>query len=123
MSRPMLALAATVAMALPLVPAMAEDSSITVTGPAMGRAGQPADGVNQRKRLVTNVTVDFADLDLRSDYGRWVLDRRVRIAADAACDRIDSLDPPSAAGGADDCRSLAMRRAEPLIRRAIIAAG
>ena len=58
--------------------------------------------------------------------GRWVLDQRVRIAADAACDELNAVDPPSGkSGGAAyaDCRSLALRRAEPEVRRALRAAG
>jgi UrcA family protein len=89
-----------------------------------GGGGQPADGVRQRTRITSDVTVGFADLDLRSDYGRWMLAQRLRIAADEACDRIDEIDLPSAVGVVhDDCRSLAMRRAEPQMRRAISAAG
>ena len=115
-----------VALALPQAPAASQDNtSITVTGPVRSHSGQPADGVQQRTRITSDVTVGFADLDLRSDYGRWVLAQRLRIAADEACDRIDEIDPPSAVGGVvhDDCRSLAMRRAEPQMRRAISAAG
>jgi UrcA family protein len=77
--------------------------------------------------VTTGVSVDFTDLDLRSEYGRWVLDQRLRIAADAACDRIDAIDPPSGPGGAavdaGNCRSIALRNAMPQMRRAIQAAG
>ena len=127
MSRSILAAATiAVALAVPQAPvASREAAAITVTGPTVRNTGEPADGVRQRTRAMADVTVDIADLDLRSDYGRWVLDQRVRIAADAACDRIDAIDPPSGMGAADygDCRSLAMRRAEPQVRRAILAAG
>lgn len=130
MSRTILATAATLAVAVcvPLTPAASQDdNAITVTGPTARNAGEPADGVRQRTRLVADVSVDFADLDLRTEYGRWVLDQRLRIAADEACDQLDAIDPPSGMGGAavdaGDCRSVAFRSAAPQIRRAILSAG
>ena len=128
MSRSILAGASAVviALGLPQAPASAQnDTSITVTGPVLRNSGEPADGVRQRTRITAQVAVDFADLDLRTDYGRWVLVQRLRIAADAACDRIDEIDPPTGIGGvvSGDCRSLAMRRAEPQMRRAVLASG
>ena len=123
MSRPILSLAAlAVAIAVPQAPAVSQDDAITVTGPTKRNSGEPANGVQQRTRIAADVAVYYADLDLRTDYGRWVLDQRLRIAADAACDRLDAIDPPSAVAETD-CRSLAMRRAEPEMRRAIRAAG
>jgi UrcA family protein len=129
MSRSILAAAAvTIAVAVPLAPATAQDPSITVSAPAVRGAGEPVNGVRQRMQLVANVTVDFADLDLRTAYGRYLLDHRVRLAADTACDRLEDIDPPTGVGAAmnadfGDCRQFAMRRAEPQMRRAIIAAG
>ncbi len=129
MSRSIFAVAAVIAVAaVPLAPAASrEEPSITVTGPTVRNSGDPANGVRQRTLVAADVSVDFADLDLRTDYGRWVLAQRLRIAADAACDQVDAIDPPSGLGGAavdaGDCRSLAMRRAEPQMRRAILAAG
>jgi UrcA family protein len=125
MSRSFLAAAAIVAaVALPQAPAVSQDDAITVTGPTHRNAGEPANGVQQRTRIAADVSVDYADLDLRSEYGRWVLDQRLRLAADAACDQLDEIDPPSAVAlDPADCRSLAMRRAEPEMRRAIRAAG
>src|SRR5688572_4793876 len=125
MSRSILAATALAAAAVPLMPAAAQDTSITVTGPTQRNTGEPANGVRQRTRISADVTVDVADLDLRTDYGRWVLTQRLRIAADAACDQVDAIDPPSgmAGGSRGDCRSLAMRRAEPQMRRAVLAAG
>jgi len=128
MSRKTLAAAVAAAtLAIPQAPALAQDSSITVSGPGARAAGIPADGVGQRTQLVADVKVYHADLDLRTDYGRDVLEQRVRIAADAACDRIDAIDPPVGAGGLDpdagDCRQIAMRHAESEMRRAISAAG
>src|SRR6186713_3375832 len=112
MSRSLLATAAiAAALAIPQAPAGAQsDTAITVTGPKIGTTGEPANGVRQRTAVTTSVSVDVADLDLRTDYGRWVLDQRLRIAADAACDRIDQIDPPGGPGGGslDDgnCRSI-----------------
>jgi UrcA family protein len=129
MSRSLVATAAlAVALALPQTPAVAQaDSAITVTGPKIGTTGEAANGVRQRTAVTTSVTVEVADLDLRTDYGRWVLDQRLRIATDAACDRIDDIDPPGGPGGGslDDgnCRSIALRQAMPQARRAILAAG
>ena len=129
MSRSLLATAAiAAALAIPQAPAGAQsDTAITVTGPKIGTTGEPANGVRQRTAVTTSVSVDVADLDLRTDYGRWVLDQRLRIAADAACDRIDQIDPPGGPGGGslDDgnCRSIALRNAVPQARRAILAAG
>ncbi len=128
MSRSILAAATiTFAVAVPQAPAASQgDGSITVTGPSARPSGDPSNGVRQRTRLTSNVVVEFADLDLRSEYGRWILDQRIRVAADAACDELDAIDPPSGMSGGvayDDCRSLAMRRAEPQKRRALLAAG
>jgi|SRR5690606_27783643 len=130
MSRKILAGASAVAAALavPQLPATAQDSAgIVVSAPAVREGGEPADGVQQRKRLVANVVVDTSDLDLRTPYGRAVLDARVRLAADAACDRIDEIDPPFGPGGwnADkgDCRHLAAKQAEPRMWAAIRSAG
>jgi len=129
MSRSLLAAAAlAAALAVPQSPAASQgDSSITVTGPKIGTTGEPANGVRQRTTVTTGVSVDVADLDLRTDYGRWVLDQRLRIAADAACDRIDAIDPPGGPGGgamdAGNCRSIALREAMPQARRAILDAG
>jgi UrcA family protein len=129
MSRSIFAAAAfVVVVGIPQAPAASQaDSAITVTGPKIGTTGEPVNGVRQRTAVTTSVSVDFADLDLRTDYGRWVLDQRVRIAADAACDRIDAIDPPSGPGGraldVGNCRSIAMRNATPQMRRAILDAG
>lgn len=130
MSRSILAAAVMVgaAIAVPQSPAASQDdAAITVTGPKRGTTGEPANGVRQRSTVTTSVSVDHADLDLRTDYGRWVLQQRLRIAADAACDRIDAVDPPGGPGGGalDDgnCRSIALRNAMPQARRAILDAG
>src|SRR5689334_11196000 len=129
MSRSLLATAAlAVALAVPQAPATSQsDSSITVIGAKVGTTGEPANGVRQRTAVTTGVSVDFADLDLRSEYGRWVLEQRLRIAADAAWDRIDMIDPPGGPGGGSldtgNCRSIALRDAMPQARRAILDAG
>jgi UrcA family protein len=129
MSRTLLAATAlAVALTIPQAPAASQDdTAITVTGPKKGTTGEPANGVRQRSTVTTSVSVDVADLDLRTDYGRWVLDQRLRIAADAVCDRIDDIDPPGGPGGGSldtgNCRSIALRNAMPQARRAIFSAG
>lgn len=130
MPRSILAGAAVIAMAafIPQLPAMARDSAaIVVSTPAIRDAGRPGDGVQQRKRLVANVVVDTSDLDLRTSYGRAVLDGRIRLAADAACDQLDEIDPPVGPGGwipdKGNCRHLAAKKAEPRMWAAIRAAG
>jgi len=133
MFRSILAGAATIAVAafVPHLPAIAQESvspAITVTAPAIRNAGEPANGVQQRKQFVANVAVDTRDLDLRTAYGRAVLDARIRLAADAACDRLDEIDPPTGIGSpmshdSGDCRHLAVKSALPQMRSAIRAAG
>jgi len=130
MPRTILAAGAAIAMAafVPQSPAMAQQSAgIVVSAPNVRSAAEPSDGVQQRKQLVAQVVVDTSDLDLRTAYGRAVLDARIEMAADAACDRLDRIDPPVGPAGwisdKDDCRHLAAKRAEPQIWAAIRAAG
>lgn len=65
--------------------------------------------------------VDTADLDLRSDHGRAVLDRRIRAAVHAACGIPSSAD---ALGKAKlrQCRTETMARAAVQRDRAVAAA-
>jgi len=133
MSRSVIAGAALIAAAavVPQLPVAAQDnSSITVSAPAARaarNAGQPRNMANPRMELVSNVSVSTADLDLRTAYGRAVLDARIRLAADAACDRIDEIDPPVGVGGwssdKGNCRHLAMKRAQTQRGAAIRADG
>lgn len=134
MSRSVLLATALIATAAfgPQAPATAQDSaSITVSvpsvHPAPRNAGQPRNSVHPRLQAAANVVIGTADLDLRTAYGRNLLDRRIRVAADAACDQIDAIDPPVGLGGwihdAGDCRHLAVRRAEPQRWAVIRAAG
>ena len=128
MSRSIL-FAATVAAAtlVPLVPAIAQQSDgIVVNAPAPRNADESKLGAQPRMRLAANVIVETGDLDLRTAYGRDVLDRRVRVAADQACDQLDDIEPPTGVGAAmnpdsGDCRHLAVKSAEPRIRYAVLA--
>ena len=85
----------------------------------------PRTGAQPRQRLVADVVVPTGDLDLRTSYGRTLLDRRVRVAADEACDQLDGLESTGvgASMNADmgDCRLQARKNAEPLMRRVILA--
>ena len=123
MSRSILAGAAIVAAAalIPPAPAAAQgNASIIVSAPAVRsadrNAGQPRNSVHPQRELVANVVVDTSDLNLRTAYGRSVLDSRIRLAADLACDRLDEIDPPVGVGGwshdMGDCRHLAVQRAQ-----------
>ena len=130
MPRTILAAGAAIAIAafVPQSPAIAQQGAgIVVSVPGVHSAAEPSDGVQQRKRLVSQVVVDTNDLDLRTAYGRAVLDSRIELAADAACDRLDRIDPPVGPAGwisdKDNCRHLAAKRAEPQISAAIRAAG
>jgi UrcA family protein len=131
MSRSILAAAATIGLAafVPHLPAMAQDNSpaITVRAPAIDNRGQPKYGVHPPMQLVSNVIVETGDLDLRTAYGRAVLDARVRLAADQACDRLDDIEPSTGVGpltpDSGDCRHLAMKSAERQVRFAIALAG
>jgi UrcA family protein len=131
MSRSILAGAALVAAAafVPHVPAMAQNNAgIVVTAPAIRNADESRLGAKPRMRLASTIRVYTGDLDLRTAYGRAVLDARVKLAADAACDRLDQIDPPTGVGAAlnpdvADCRHLAAKSALPQMRVAIAASG
>jgi len=127
MSRKILAGAATIAIAAlaPQMPAMAQGSpAIIVSVPAPQRADQPKTGVNPARQLVANVFVETYDLDLRTEYGRDILDNRIAAAADLACDRLDMVESSGVGSGmnpdAGNCRHLARKSAEPSVRNAIL---
>ena len=108
------------------VPLAAQQSDgIVVSAPSGRTVEQPRTGAQPRQRLVADVVVPTGDLDLRTSYGRTLLDRRVRVAADEACDQLDGLESTGvgASMNADmgDCRLQARKNAEPLMRRVILA--
>lgn len=121
--------AAFAAVALvPQMPAMAQDdAAITVRVPQGPRVSQPKNTVHPQRQLVAQVTVPTYDLDLRTAYGRYELDRRVKAAAAQVCDRIDEIDPAIGLGGptsdSRDCRYRALRTAQADARAAVWAAG
>jgi UrcA family protein len=114
------------AAALPQAPVMAQASDgIVVTAPVVrDNSGQPRNAANPRKLLTASAIVYTGDLDLRTEYGRDVLDNRVRVAADNACDRLDAIESTGIGAAmnpdAGDCRQLAMRNARPAVRTAIL---
>ena len=130
MSRSLLAAAATIALTalVPQLPAAAQsDPSITVTSPISRSTQQPRTGVEPRMQIASHVTVYTGDLDLRTEYGRAVLDARIRLAADEACDTLDQIEPAIGVGAAmdpdsGDCRHLAAKNAAPQRRAAAILA-
>jgi hypothetical protein len=109
--------AAFAAVALvPHTPAMAQDdASITVRAPQSPRVSQPKNTVHPQRQLVAQVSVPTYDLDWRTAYGRYVLDNRVRAAADQVCDRLDAIDSGVGLSGPTteslDCRAKAARTA------------
>lgn len=123
MSRSILAGAAIVAAAafVPQIPVAAQgNASIIVSAPGVRpvdrNSGQARLGVHPQRELVAEVMVDTSDLNLRTTFGRTMLERRIRLAADMACDPLDEIDPPIGVGGWNhdlgDCRHLAVRRAQ-----------
>jgi UrcA family protein len=107
--------------------AMAQDGAIVVSGPRYENV-EGAKGVHPQRMLVANVSVPTHDLDLRTDYGRDVLDHRVEMAAREVCAHIDYLEPASGPGAnpisaSQDCRLQAKKSAMAQMRAAIWAAG
>ena len=129
MSRSILSGAAAIAAAALVsgLPASAQESAgIVVSAPSGRIVEQPRTGAQPRRLLVSNVVVYTGDLDLRTAYGRSVLDQRVRVAADEACDRLDSMEATGFGShmnpDSGDCRHLARKNAEPRVRTAVMLA-
>lgn len=122
-------MAATIALASH-APAMAQyqkDTAIVVSAPIIEEAVGTRNGVHPEMQVTSKMLVEAGDLDLRTEYGRDVLEARVRIAADEVCDRLDELDPPTAIGAFSnpdfgDCRHNAVMNARPQMREAMILA-
>jgi UrcA family protein len=125
MTRSILAGVAALATAVvPLAPAAAQPGDIVVSVPAPRPADRQWNGVHPRMQLAASIRVQTSDLDLTTEYDRRLLDKRVKLAADVACDRLDQIEPPTGVGAAmnpdsGDCRHLAMKGAEPQVRTAI----
>jgi UrcA family protein len=108
--------------------AVAQDDTIVVSGPQVRSSGEAKVGVRQPTMLISQVSVATHDLDLRTKYGRSVLDHRVKLAAAEVCHRIDALHPANGVGAnpADksrDCRLEAQKSAHSQVRAAYWAAG
>lgn len=125
MSRSIIAAVAGIAAAalIPQTPAVAQDPGIIVAAPRVPGAWVPKNTVRRQEVIRAHVWVPTADLDLRTDYGRYVLDRRLRLAADEACDELRG-EVSSGVGSMmnpdpQDCRQIAyhngMRSARYLI--------
>jgi UrcA family protein len=104
--------------------AMADEGAIVVSGPRVQSSGEAKVGVNPTMALVSQVTVPTHDLDLRTQYGRSVLDHRVKLAAAEVCSRIDDLTPvyglgPNRSSESRDCRLEAQKSASSQVRAAI----
>jgi UrcA family protein len=104
--------------------AIAQDGSIVVSGPRVQSSGEAKVGVHPPRVLISQVSVDTHDLDLRTAYGRDVLDHRVKLAAREVCSRIDELTPvyglgPDAAQESRDCRIEAEKSAYAQVRAAV----
>ena len=104
--------------------AMADEGAIVVSSPRVQDGG--AKGANPGLEVVSQVAVPTHDLDLRTDYGRSVLDHRVEFAARQVCARLDEATPAS---GIDtpqetrDCRIEVRKSAQAQVRAAHLAAG
>lgn len=110
-------------------PVVAQDASgeIVVSGPRLENSGERI-GSQPTKMLVSQVSVPTHDLDLRTSYGRSVLDHRVKVAAAEVCYHIDQRSEPSGLVGnplleARDCRIEAARSAKVQVSAARWAAG
>jgi UrcA family protein len=128
MSRSIMA-AAAVAMAalMPQTPAVAQESGIVVAAPRVMPSWEPKNTVHRDTVIRAHVFVPTADLDLRSVYGRYVLARRMRLAAYHACGLLRG----QGVGGVgsmmnpdpQDCRHNAYKYAQRDARYLIFAAG
>jgi UrcA family protein len=108
--------------------AMADEGAIIVSGPRVQNSGEAKVGVHPTRALVSQVTVPTHDLDLRTNYGRSVLDHRVKLAAAEVCSRLDDLTPvyglgPSRNEESAECRLDAQKSAHLQVRAAHWAAG
>lgn len=117
MSRSIFAAAAAIAATalIPQTPAAAQPG-ITVTAPQVRGAWMPKSAVRRPTVLQAHVWVPTADLDLRTRYGRVMLDYRMRVAANEACRRLELVAGSPGVGGAmnpdpQDWRQLAYHSA------------
>ncbi|MBO0749656.1 MAG: hypothetical protein J2O44_04380 [Porphyrobacter sp.] len=129
MSRSILAAAAAVvAMLAPQAPALAQRGGIVIIAPRAPNRDEPKYNVHPSTRIFSQSFVPTGDLNLRTGYGRYVLDRRMRLAADAACNRLDLIEPSSGVGSElnpdkQDCRFRAYKLAQEQARYMIWRAG
>lgn len=118
MSRSMIAAAAVAAAAAltPQMPAAAQESGIVVAAPRVQSPDQPKFSVTRPVRLTAHVWVPTADLDLRTAYGRSLLDYRLKLAAYQACSQLRSLTPGGVGSmmnpDPQDCRQNAYKNAQ-----------
>jgi len=118
MSRSILAVAVTAAAAalMPQMPAAAQEPGIVVAAPRVPAPWQPKNTVRRDTVMRAQVWVPTADLDLRTRYGRAMLDYRARLAADQACYQLRLIEPSSGVGSMmnpdpQDCRQRAYHNA------------
>ena len=100
MSRLIIAGVAAIAAATlaPQAPVMAQNgesasSTITVTAPGVRQMRTDNKSTRPDRMVVAQAVVYTNDLDLRTQYGRDVLDSRVRVAAEQTCDQLDRVAP------------------------------
>lgn len=96
------------------------DEDIVVTGPQRHRVGRSAIGAPIDEYIAQSV-VQISDLNLRTASGRRELNYRMMAAARDACDQIDEEIGLNATAEPSDseCRSIAVRRAQWQVDRAI----
>jgi len=128
MSRLVLAGAAALAAITlaPQAPVMAQNgggesasSTITVTAPGVRQMRTDNKSTHPDRMVVAQAVVYTNDLDLSTQYGRDVLDSRVRVAAEQTCDQLDRVDPPGLTGNYTDCVYQAVQHTQNQVYAAI----
>ncbi len=93
MSRSIIAAVAGIAAAalIPQMPAVAQEPGIVVSAPRVQPGPwEPKNTVRRDHVVRAHVWVSTADLNLRTRYGQYVLDRRLQMAAYQACNEFRS---------------------------------
>ncbi len=106
-------------------PAYDNDDPIVVSAPHVWQSGRDSATGAPIETSIARSRVNYADLDLRTDEGRYLLLARVSSAARRVCRRLDMVSPPNGLEqpAREDCEADAVHRAQPQIDDALYAAG